>query len=75
MLPATATRALSEKINEGAAPADMVSGEQLRGRVRDKDGSLKRYNVPNKPTEENKHNSDNNIKDGGRHGRIGQTEN
>lgn len=48
---ATVTRDLSDKINEDAAPGDRVSGEQLRGRVRDKEGSLKRYNVPNKPEE------------------------
>lgn len=46
---ATVTRALAEKINQTAAPGDRVSGEQLRGRVRDREGTLKRYNVPNKP--------------------------
>jgi len=45
---ATVTRMLSERINENAAPADVVSSEQLRGRVRVKEGSLKRYIVPNK---------------------------
>lgn len=32
---ATVTRAIAKKINETAAPGDVVSGEQLRGRVRD----------------------------------------
>ena len=45
---ATVTRMLSERINANAAPADVVSSEQLRGRVRVTEGSLKRYIVPNK---------------------------
>ena len=49
----TVCRALADDINKDAAPQDKVNGEQLRGRVRDKEGTLKRYNVPNEqePTE------------------------
>jgi len=45
---ATVTRALSEKINEGAVHGDQVKSENLRARVRDHEGTLKRSNAPNK---------------------------
>lgn len=34
---ATVTRALADRLNDGAAPGDRVSGEQLRGRVRQRE--------------------------------------
>ncbi|BBO93074.1 hypothetical protein DSCOOX_62540 [Desulfosarcina ovata subsp. ovata] len=47
------TRALSKKVNEGTADGDRVSGEQLRGRVRQKesDRNLSGHNdqIKNKP--------------------------
>jgi phage N-6-adenine-methyltransferase len=46
---ATVTRALADRINEDAAPGDRVKGENLRARVRDAEGTLKRSNVPNNP--------------------------
>ena len=49
---ATITKCMAERINQDASQLDRVSGEQLRGRVRDKSGDLKRYNVPNKPNSE-----------------------
>jgi hypothetical protein len=39
--PATATRVLSEKINEKAAPGNRVTGKQLQDRVRYKEGKDK----------------------------------
>jgi len=37
---ATVTRALADKINETAAPQDMITKEQLRGRVQRNDGTV-----------------------------------
>jgi hypothetical protein len=46
---ATVTKALAEKINEGAAPGDKVTGEKLRDRVRYAGGETKMGNSPDKP--------------------------
>ena len=46
---ATVTRMLSERINANAAPADVVSGSQLRDRVRIKEGKKLIWDkIPNK---------------------------
>ena len=45
---ATVTRMLSERINANAVPADIVSGSQLRDRVRMKEGKKLIWdNIPN----------------------------
>lgn len=46
---ATVTKALSDKLNDGAAPGDKVSGDQLRDRVRRNEG-LKWAIRPNNQT-------------------------
>lgn len=46
---ATVTRMLSEKINEGAAPADLVKGRSLLDKVRNTEGKRNIDNVKNKP--------------------------
>lgn len=43
---ATVTRVLADRLNDGAAPGDVVYGENLRGRARDKEGT-KRTIGPN----------------------------
>lgn len=49
----TVTRALSKKVNEGAAPEDRVSGEALRqkviGKTTDKNLSVRNEQIKNKP--------------------------
>ncbi|MBM9512330.1 hypothetical protein [Desulfogranum marinum] len=50
---ATVTKALAQRVNEGAAPGDVVSGEALRQRSLDISGEKKRIcsNGTNNPTQ------------------------
>lgn len=48
---ATVTRILAEKVNDGAAPQDQVSGNQLRNRVQYGEGKVKCGNSADRPTE------------------------
>lgn len=47
---ATVMRVLAEKINENAAPGDVVSGKQLRDRVQYNEGKVKCGNSANNST-------------------------
>jgi hypothetical protein len=53
---ATVTRALAARVNEGAAPGDVVSGEALKERVRQREGlnNSKIRNPDNKPNDQPK---------------------